>query len=114
HTESQCILTLVFLAGLPGRLLAARLRAAGDETPLPTVLATLSGVVREGCDGAESLAVRLHLTRAVSRVAARKHYEAIRQHIQPGHPRESFEDTIERIRHADVIASFDDLDDENG
>lgn len=114
HFASRLVPELVFLAGLPGRLLAARLRAAGDETPLPTVLATLSGVVREGCDGAESLAVRLHLTRAVSRVAARKHYEAIRQHIQPGHPRESFEDTIERIRHADVIASFDDLDDENG
>jgi hypothetical protein len=93
---------LAFLAGLPGRLLATRLRAAGDETPVPTVLATLSGVVREGCDGADSLAVRLHATRAVSRVAARKHYETIRQHIQPGDPNESFDDTIKRIRQADA------------
>ncbi len=111
---SRLVPDLAFLAGLPGRLLAARLRAAGDETPVPTVVATLSGVVREGCDGADSLAVRLHVTRAVSRVAARRHYETIRQHIQPGNPNESFDDTIERIRHADTIASFDDLDDENG
>jgi hypothetical protein len=110
---SRLVPDLAFLAGLPGRLLAARLRAAGDETPVPTVLATLSGVVREGCDGADSLAVRLHLTRSVSRVAARKHYETIRQHIQPGDPNESFDDAIERVRHADTIASFDDLD-ENG
>jgi hypothetical protein len=47
-------------------------------------------------------------------VAARKHYEAIRQHIQPGDPNESFDDTMERIRHADIIAGFDDLDDGNG
>lgn len=113
HFASRLVPDLAFLAGLPGRLLAARLRAAGDETPVPTVLATLSGVVREGCDGADSLAVRLHVTRAVSRVAARKHYEAIRQHIQPGDPNESFDDTMERIRHADIIASFDKLDDGN-
>lgn len=108
---SRLVPDLAFLAGLPGRLLAARLRAAANETPVPTVLATLSGVVREGCDSAESLAVRLHLTRSVSRVAARKHYEAIRQHIPPGNPNESFEDTMERIRHADIIANFESLDD---
>ena len=105
---------LAFLAGLPGRLLTARLRAASDETPISTVLATLSGVVREGCDGPDSLAVRLHLTRSVSRVAARKHYDAIRQHIQLGNPNESFEETLERIRNADIAASFDNLDDLSG
>lgn len=114
HFASRLVPDLAFLAGLPGRLLAARLRAAGDETPVPTVLATLSGVVREGCDGADSLAVRLHVTRGVSRVAARKHYETIRQHIQPGEPNESFDDTMERIRHAEIIADFDDLDGVNG
>ena len=113
HFVSRLVPELAFLAGLPGRLLAARLRVAADGTPVPIVLATLSGVVREGCDGADSLAVRLHLSRAVSRVAARKHYEAIRQHIQPGDPNESFDDAMERIRHADIIASFDDLDDGN-
>jgi hypothetical protein len=102
---------LAFLAGLPGRLLAARLRAAEDQASVPTILAALGGIVREGCDSPDSLAVRLHLTRSVSRVAARKHYEAIRQHIQPGDPNESFEDTMERIRHADIIAGFDDSDD---
>ncbi|RAZ82958.1 helicase [Mesorhizobium hawassense] len=107
---SRLVPDLAFLAGLPGRLLAARLRAAGDETSVSTVLATLSGVVREGCDSPDSLAVRLHLTRSVSRVAARKRYDAIRQHIQPGSPNESFEDTQERIRNADIVAGFDDLD----
>ncbi|MBH1943457.1 hypothetical protein I5L01_04340 [Erythrobacter sp. YJ-T3-07] len=114
HFVSRLVPDLAFLAGLPGQLLAARLRAAGDETPVSTVLATLSGVVREGCDSPDSLAVRLHLTRSVSRVAARKHYDAIRQHIQPGSPNESFEETLERIRNADIAASFDDLDDLSG
>ena len=63
------------------------------------------------CDSPDSLAVRLHLTRSVSRVAARKHYDVIRQHIQPGEPNEGFDDTLERIRHADIVASFTDLDD---
>lgn len=109
HFASRLVPDLAFLAGLPGRLLAARLHAAEGETPVPTVLATLSGVVREGCDSSDSLAVRLHLTRSVSRVAARKHYEAIRQHIQPGDLYESFEDTLERIRHANVVARFGNL-----
>lgn len=110
HFASRLVPDLAFLVGLPGRLLAARLRAAGDETPVATVLATLSGVVREGCDSADSLAVRLHLTRSVSRVAARKHYDAIRKHIQPGSSDESFEGTLDRIRGANAIATFDDLD----
>lgn len=112
--SSRLVPDLAFLAGLPGRLLAARLRAAGDETPVPTVLATLGGAVREGCDSPDSLAVRLHLTRSVSRVAARKHYDAIRHHIQPGSPNESFDDTLQRIRIADIVASFDALDDLSG
>jgi hypothetical protein len=103
-----------FLTGLPGRLLGARLSAADDETRVSSVLATLSAIVREGCDSPESLAVRLHLTRSVSRVAARKHYDAVRQHIQLGNPNESFEETLERIRRADVIASFDNLSNFDG
>lgn len=106
HFSSRLVPDLAFLAGLPGRLLAARLRATQDETPLSSVLATLSSVVREGCDSPDSLAVRLHLTRTVSRVAARKHYDAIRPHIQPGNRNESFDDTLGRIRHADVLANF--------
>jgi len=114
HFVSRLVPDLAFLAGLPGRLLAARLRASEDETPVSTVLATLSGVVREGCDSPDSLAVRLHLTRSVSRVAARKHYDALRQHIQPGSPNESFEETMERIRNADIVSGFHNLDDFDG
>jgi hypothetical protein len=110
HFVSRLVPDLAFLAGLPGLLLAARLRAAEDETPVPSNLATLSGVVREGCDGPDSLAVRLQLKRSVSRVAARKHYEAILHHIRPGNHDEGFDDTMDRIRQANVAASFDDLD----
>lgn len=114
HFALRLVPDLAFLAGLPGRLLAARLRAAEDETPVSSVLATLSVVVREGCDSAESLAVRLHLTRSVSRIAARKHFDAIRQHIRPGKPNESFDDTLERIRYADAVAAFDGPDNIEG
>lgn len=110
HFTSRVVPDLAFLAGLPGRLLAARLRAAEDGTPVSTVLAKLNGVVREGCDSPESLAVRFHLTRSVSRVAARKHYDAFRQHIQPGSPNESFEVTLERVGNARMVAGFDELD----
>lgn len=110
HFASRLVPDLAFLAGLPGRLLSARLRSAADDTAIPSVLATLSGAVREGCDGPDSLAVRLRLTRSVSRVAARRHYDTIRQHIQPGAFNESFEETLERVRTADLVAGFDSLD----
>ncbi len=106
HFTLRLVPELAFLAGLPGRLLAARLRAATDETPVPTVLATLGGVVREGCDSVDSLAVRLHLSRSVSRVAARKYYDAVSQHIQPGSFNESFDDALARIRQAIAVAAF--------
>jgi hypothetical protein len=102
---------LAFLAGLRGRLLAARRRAAEDGAPVPTILATLAGIVREGCDSPECLAVRLHLGRSVSRVAARRHHDTILAHIPPGDAHESFDETMERIRDADIVASLDDLDD---
>jgi len=114
HFASRLVPDLAFLAGLPGRLLAARLRALHDTTPIPIILATLGGIVREGYDSPESLAMRLHMTRSISRPAARKFYEAIRQHIDPGNPAESFEDTLERVRLAEAVASFDDLDGPSG
>jgi hypothetical protein len=101
---------LAFLAGLPGRLLAAKLRYNEDEASVSSVLATLSSVVREGCDSPESLAVRMHLTRSVSRVAARKYYEYIQKYIQVGDPSEGFDKTLERVRNAEIIATFDNLD----
>lgn len=106
---SRIVPDLAFLAALPGRLLAARLRAAQDETPIPIILATLGSIVREGCESPESLAVRVILGRSVSRVAARRRFDAIRQHIQPGTAHESFDDTMQRVRHAGIVASFNDL-----
>lgn len=111
HFVSRIVSDLAFLAALPGRLMAAKLRAVDDEAPVPTALATLGGIVREGCDSPETLATRLNMGRSVSRVAARAHFERIKQHIPAGSPTESFDETMERIRHADLVASFDDLDD---
>lgn len=111
---SRLVPDLAFLASLPGRLHAGRLRAAEGETSVPIVLATLGSIVREGCDSPDSLAVRIHLTRSVSRISARKHYDAIRLHIRPGGPSESFDDTLDRIRTADILSAFDDIDDFGG
>lgn len=112
HFASRVVPDLAFLAALPGRLMAAKLRAASDETPMPIVLATLGSIVREGCDSPESLATRLQLGRSVSRVAAREHYAAIQHHITPGSPTETYDDTMDRIRNANIIAGFDNLDDD--
>ena len=111
HFVSRIVPDLAFIAGLPGRLLAARLRAADDETPIPTVLATLGGIVREGCDSPESLATRINCERTVSRVAARVHHERIKRHAPPGNTTESIDETKERMRHADIASSFDDPSD---
>ncbi|WP_118856107.1 DEAD/DEAH box helicase [Sphingomonas mesophila] len=107
HFVSRIVPDLAFLAALPGRLMAARLRAANDESPIPITLSTLGSIVREGCDSPETLANRLNQGRSVSRVAARAHFETIKAHIPPGNPTESFDDTRERIRHADVVAAFE-------
>lgn len=112
HFVSRIVPDLAFLAALPGRLLAARHRAAEDDAPIPIILATLGGIVREGCDSPETLAARLNMGRSVSRVAAHMHYETIKQHIPAGDPNEAFEDTLERLRHASLVAGFDDLDDQ--
>lgn len=114
HFALRLVPDLAFLAGIPRRLLAARLRAVEDETLVLLVLAMLSGIVHEGCGRPDSLAVLLHLTRSVSRVAARKHYDTIRQHIQPGNSNECLDDTLERIRHADIVSSFTNIDELDG
>ena len=61
---SRIVPELSFVSTLPARLLAARRKAAGDDAPIRTVLATLGGIVREGCDSPESLATRLNCGRA--------------------------------------------------
>ena len=55
HFASRVVPDLAFLAGLPAQLLMARAKSSGDTSqPLPTVLATLGGAVREGCDSQEA------------------------------------------------------------
>lgn len=109
HFVSRIVPDLAFLAGLPGLLLAARRKAASDETSVPAVLAALGGIVREGCDSPETLAMRINCGREVSRVAARAMYEKVRHLIPAGTEDETFERTRERVRHAQLISTFDDL-----
>lgn len=110
HFVSRIVPDLAFLAGLPGRLLAARLKAAGDESPVPLVMSVLGSIVREGCDSPESLAVRFDVGKTTSRVMARKHFEDIASHITPGSPTEDFDATMNRIRQADIVSRLSDLD----
>ncbi len=110
HFVSRVVPDLAFLAGLPGLLLAARRKAASDETPVPAVLAALGGIVREGCDSPETLAMRINCGREVSRVAARALYEKVRHLVPAGTEAETFERTRERVRHAQLISTFDDLE----
>ena len=76
---------LAFVAGLPARLLLARHAAAatGDPAAVPTILATLGSIVREGCDSPESLAMRLEARSQVSRVAARRLFDRAVPHLTP-------------------------------
>jgi hypothetical protein len=105
---SRVVPDLAFVSALPARLLAARRKASGDDTAIPTVLATLGRIVREGCDSPESLATRLNCGRTMSRVASRRVFDAISAHSPPGDPHEDFEETRDRMRHADTIFRFQD------
>ncbi|MET4180684.1 superfamily II DNA/RNA helicase [Bradyrhizobium sp. JR7.2] len=107
HFASRVIPDLAFLAGLPAQLLMARAKSSGDTSqPLPTVLATLGGAVREGCDSPEALATKINTGRTVSRVAARKIYDNLKVYAPPGTPYEDFEITRQRMRGAEAILSF--------
>lgn len=106
---SRIVPDLAFVSSLPARLLAARRRAAGDDAPIRTVLAALGGIVREGCDSPESLATRLNCGRTVSRVASRRVFDVIRTYIPPGNPYEDFDETRQRMRHADAAFKFEDI-----
>src|SRR3546814_10264513 len=63
HFVSRIVPDLAFIAGLPTRLLTARAKAAEEPLVISTVLATLGGIVREGCNSPEALATRLNLGR---------------------------------------------------
>jgi ATP-dependent RNA helicase DOB1 len=107
HFTNRVVPDIAFVAGLPVRILAAR-AAAEPGVAISTAISTLSGGVRRGCDSPEALANAVHLGREVSRVAARKEFETIRKHIQPGDEVEPFETTLERVRRAYLLAMFGD------
>jgi hypothetical protein len=95
---------LAFIAGLPARLLLARQAASapGSAADVRTVLAVLASIVREGCDSPESLATRMIATRRVSRVGARRMYEAALPYLALTHsePNEDFGITRDRVQGA--------------
>jgi hypothetical protein len=107
HFANRVVPDIAFVAGLPARILAAR-AAAKPSVAISTAISTLSGVLRRGCDSPEALANIVYLGREVSRVAARKKFETVRKHIQPGDEAEPFETTLERVRRAHQLAMFDD------
>jgi superfamily II DNA/RNA helicase len=107
HFATRIAGDLAFLAGLPARLLTARAKAAGVTPTTPTVLATLGSAVREGCDGPESLAVRLNSGRSISRVAARRQYDDLKPYIMSGSATEDLDAVRERIREALVLRPAD-------
>ena len=106
---SRIVPELSFVSTLPARLFAARRKAAGDDAPIRTVLATLGGIVREGCDSPESLATRLNCGRTVSRVTSRRIFDSIKTYMPPGNPHEDFEETRQRMRQADAAFKFKDI-----
>jgi hypothetical protein len=79
-----------------------------DPAEVPTTLATIGSIVREGCESPESLAVRLEAGRQVSRVGARRLFNKAAHHLIPGTPTETFETTQARVRSAMVVAMFAD------
>ena len=111
HFALRLVPDIAFLAGLPARLLAARQSAQGQEVAVPLTLSTLASAVRQGCDSPECLAVRaISSHRMVSRVGARARYEAIASHIKQADKAESFEETIQRVRTAAALLSFEGID----
>ena len=94
-----------FLTGLPARMLTAQ-HVGDDPAQIPLSLGTLGAAVREGCDSAEVLAVRIDDGRSVSRVAARKHYEEIKPHIQAGSAEDTFDEVLIRVREAAALFAF--------
>ncbi|MDY7524265.1 hypothetical protein [Sphingomonas sp. 10B4] len=108
HFAVRMASDMAFVAGLPARIIAAR-KMEDDTVVMPTVLATLAGAVRRGCDSPDMLANAVNLGREVSRVAARLAFEKIGKHISAGDPAEPFEATLERIRTAQLVSMFDAL-----
>lgn len=105
HFVNRVVPDIAFVAGLPARILTARI-AEEAGVIVPTVVATLAGAVRHGCDSPEALANAVHLGHETSRVGSRKAFEKIRKLIPPGNEDELFETTLERVRTAHMLAMF--------
>ena len=114
HFATRVAPDLAFVAGLPARLILARLAAtaaaAATEPEIPAVLATLASVIREGCDSPEALAVRFQVGRTVSRVAARLDYEKALPHLGPAPLNEAFDATLVRVGNAMAVSLFLDME----
>ncbi|WP_312380166.1 DEAD/DEAH box helicase [Pseudomonas oryzihabitans] len=108
HFSVRLAADLAFVAGLPARILAAKAAAAGEPPLISTTLLTLSGVVRKGCASPEHLAHAVHL-KGVSRPSARAQFTKIQPYLAPSNDNESFEDLLERVRQANVMAAFNEL-----
>lgn len=108
HFAVRLVPDLAFVAGLPARILAAQATASGAAPAIPTIVQTLSGVVRKGCASPEQLANGV-LLKSESRPKARQVFANIVHLIPPGDPFEDFDDVLTRVRHAHDLAMFDDL-----
>ncbi|MBY8824285.1 DEAD/DEAH box helicase [Sphingomonas colocasiae] len=108
HFVLKLVPDLAFIAGLPALILTARSAKDEDDSPIPSVVATLGRAVREGCDSPASLAARSILGLSVSRVASRAEFEKWLPHLPPGDPHEDFDATRERVRNAQLVAGLDD------
>lgn len=110
HFALRVVPDLAFVGGLPAQLLRAKtLHEGGDPATItmPTVIAVLPSIIREGCDSAETLATRLNLTRTWSRTKSREQHEKYAPYILGGDPEEDFEATRERLRMAAALFLMD-------
>ena len=103
---SRIVPEIAFLTGLPARLFIARGKHVVTPPALHTVLATLGSIVREGCDSPEALATKINCGRSISRVAARRMFEKIRDFAHGGSLTEGFEITRQRMQQADAISEL--------
>jgi hypothetical protein len=108
HFVVRVVSDIAFVAGLPGRILAARPATEMTE-PVSLVIATLPGAVRRGCNSPEALANAVYLGVNTSRVAAHNEFISVRAHLQDGAVDEPFEATIDRVVKAHLMAGLGDL-----
>ncbi|WP_298089399.1 DEAD/DEAH box helicase [uncultured Sphingomonas sp.] len=107
HFAVRLVPDIAFVAGLPARIMAAKAVADGTDPVIPTLVQTLSGVVRKGCASPELLANAVHL-KDHSRPAARAAFEEVEHLIGVGDSVESFDDVLARVRQAHAVAMFED------